>query len=111
MARGNRWGGKYPQECSTIPGRKFDIDFVVVGAKGVIVVEVKNFTNRVCFENDEYFQEKDGRRIPLSPDDYLRLEVKKHTFALSKYLALNGFDEVVVKKILASRMGSCPGMA
>ncbi len=88
-----------------IPGRKFDIDFVVVGPKGVIVVEVKNFTNRVCFENDEYFQEKDGRRIPLSPDDDPRLEVKKHTFALSKYLALNGFDEVVVKKILVFSNG------
>lgn len=35
-----------------LPNHKFDIDFVVVGPKGVIVLEVKNFTEQVKFFNE-----------------------------------------------------------
>jgi len=41
-----------------LPKYKFDIDFVVTGPKGIILIEAKNFSKNVCFDNDDYLVEK-----------------------------------------------------
>jgi len=43
-----------------IPGHKFDLDFLIVGPKGLIVVEVKNFSNATVFSENEAVSVKDA---------------------------------------------------
>ncbi len=89
----------------TLPNRKFDIDFVIVSSKGMTMIEVKNFSAPVRFEGDEYFQEKDGRKILLSPDDDPRREVRNHAYALSTYLGSVGIEDVRINKVLVFSNG------
>lgn len=99
----------FPKESTlrnlTLPNRKFDIDFVVVSDKGVTIVEVKNFSDHVQFEDDEYFQQKDGRKILLSPDDDPRRAVRNHAYALSVYLDSVGIKDMRINKVLVFSNG------
>jgi hypothetical protein len=88
-----------------LPDNKFDNDIVVVGNKGVITLEVKNYSNPVHFENDDYFCEKDGKLMQLSPTEDPRFEVRKHAYALRDYLDNNGFKDVSIKKALVFTNG------
>lgn len=86
-------------------GNEFDIDLIAITSKGVIAVEVKNYTNPRYFELDEYFQEKDGKRVLLPPGNDPREEAKKHAFVLQNFLNTNGFEKVRVTKIVAFANG------
>lgn len=86
-------------------GHKFDIDLVLVSSKGVVAIEVKNFTDPVRFEGDEYFQMKGDKKIPVSPDDDPRFEVVRHAFALRKRLNENGFEKVKITRVVAFANG------
>lgn len=79
---------------------KFDIDCVIASPRGLILAEVKNFSNPVRFEDDKYFQEKYGRQILFSPDDDPRQEVRNHAYALSMYLASKDIENVRINKVL-----------
>lgn len=78
-----------------LPGHKFDIDFIVVGPKGVIMLEVKNFTEQRCFSEDEYFYIKNGRKYVLPASDDPRQEVRRHLSYLRKQFENIGLDSSV----------------
>lgn len=84
----------------TLPDRNFDIDFLLVGSKGIVAIEVKNLTDPVRFEDDECFYEKDRRKISLSPEEDPRFKFKKYIYFLRKYLEDNDFGFVRIKKAI-----------
>jgi len=69
----------------SIPGHKLDIDFVIVGPKGVIIFEAKNFSTQVSFSEDEYFRMVDGKKQVLPFDDDPRTQIKRHVNLLRKH--------------------------
>jgi len=83
-----------------IPGHKFDIDFVVIGPKGLIVLEVKNYSDKVCFNEDEYFQIKDGRTYVISPDKDPREQIQRHAYFLRKYLENRDISGIKISKAI-----------
>ncbi len=83
-----------------LPGHKFDIDFVIIGPKGVIVLEVKNYSNKRIFIEDEYYQVKDGQRYVLSVDFDPRFQVQSHVYYLRKYLEDNGLRDIRILKAI-----------
>ncbi|MDP1620163.1 MAG: nuclease-related domain-containing protein, partial [bacterium] len=89
----------------TLQNTKFDIDLMVIGDKGIIAIEVKNLSNPVCFEDDEYFYEKNGNKALRSPKDDPRFKFKKHIYFLIKYLEKNELGFVKIKKILVFTNG------
>ncbi|MDO8585263.1 MAG: nuclease-related domain-containing protein [bacterium] len=84
----------------TLPEHKFDIDFVIIGPQGVIVLEVKNFSDQRTFIEDEYYQVKDGQRYVLSVDFDPRFQVQLHVYYLRKYLEDNGLRDVRILKAI-----------
>jgi hypothetical protein len=88
-----------------LPNYKFDIDAVVVCNKGVIIVEIKNLTNEVCFKKDEYYYQKDGKWITLSLKKDPRYKLKNRTYKLRSYLIENGFGSVYINKVLVFSNG------
>jgi len=81
-----------------LPGHHFDIDFVVIGPKGIILLEVKNHTGKYQYSNDEYYQIKNGNKIILPPNFDPREEVKKHSYYLRKYFEFNGYNDIRILK-------------
>ena len=88
-----------------LPKCDFDIDAVVFGDKGLIVLEVKNFSDPVYFKNDDYYTEKDGRSLLLSPDSDPRFKVRKYFYNLRNYLDSNGLDSVTIQKAMVFANG------
>jgi hypothetical protein len=82
----------------TIPEHQFDIDFIIVGPKGIIVLEAKNYSDKVCFYGDEYFQIKDGRKYVMFPDNDPRQQIKKHVYCLRKYFEQGGFYSLKISQ-------------
>ena len=68
-----------------LPKHRFDIDFVVIGPKGVVVLEVKNRTGKYHFSNDEYFEIKNSKENILPPSFDPREQISKHSYYLRKY--------------------------
>src|ERR1035437_4094597 len=81
-----------------LPGHRFDIDFIVIGPKGVIILEVKNYTGQFQFSDDEYFQIKNGQKNVLPPSFDPRDEARRHAYYLRKYFELNGYNNVRILK-------------
>jgi len=81
-----------------LSGHKFDIDFIVIGPKGVIMLEVKNFTEQRCFSEDEYFQVKNSRKHVLPLKDDPREEVRYHLYYLRKQFESKMPDRVRISK-------------
>lgn len=88
-----------------LPGCRADIDLVVVGPRGVLAIEVKNYSTERYFENDEFFEKKDGKKTLLSPDQDPRIAVRRYAYSLMAYLSSNGFGDVEVKKVLVFSNG------
>lgn len=87
-----------------LPGFNFDFDFLVVGPKGVVFLEVKNYDSQLLFSSEGTFQVKNlglkkettrllGRNNP-------RQQLKYHAGLLAEYLRLNGFGNVSIRKAL-----------
>lgn len=81
-----------------LPGHKFDIDFVIIGPKGIIVLEVKNFSDKVYFSEDEYFKIIDGQKYFLPVDDDPRVQARRHSDCLKKYFELKGAKGIKISK-------------
>ncbi len=82
----------------TLPGHKFDIDFIIIGPKGVIVLEVKNFTEQVKFLNDKYYLFFGGKWLLLSSDQDPRDEADRHSYYLKKYFERNAINNVKISR-------------
>jgi hypothetical protein len=67
-------------------GNTFDIDLMVIDERGIIVLEVKNFSNSVHFENDDYFYENKEGKKSLSLIEDPRSEARRHAEFLRNYL-------------------------
>jgi len=83
-----------------LPNHRYDIDFIVIGPKGIIILEVKNFTGKFHFSNDEYFEIKNGKKNALPPFFDPREQVKKQTFDLREYFELKGHGNARILKAL-----------
>lgn len=88
-----------------LPDCKFDIDEIVVFDRGVLVVEVKNFTNPIHFEEGDYFQIKNGQQISCDPKKDPCFQVRHHAYILREYLDSVGFKSVAVNKIIVFANG------
>lgn len=81
-----------------IPGVKADFDFVVVGQRGVILIEVKNYDTHNIFTYDKaYYQSPEGRLVKLWD---IREVVKWRAEKLERYLAEHGLDNIRVRKVV-----------
>jgi hypothetical protein len=89
-----------------IPGHKFDLDFLIVGPKGLIVVEVKNFSNATFFSEDKAMiikqsdsaYKQETTKLVGSSDP--RNKIETHCKTLSNYLSYLEFNNINVKKVL-----------
>lgn len=87
-----------------IPGHKFDLDFLIVGPKGLIVVEVKNFSNATVFSGDEAISVKESgykkevTKLVGSSDPRNRID--DYCKVLNSYLSYLDFDNINIKKVL-----------
>lgn len=82
-----------------LPGRRSDLDFIVVSLKGVCVLEVKNLDTYTIFTHDAaYFKNKTGNPVPLQQD--VREIVKWQSVELKKYLLDQGIDDISVRKVV-----------
>ncbi len=87
-----------------IPGAKFDFDFLIIGPKGVVVLEVKNS------DNSYIFFERGAIRVKISK--YSREETKlfgrcdhrekliNYCLYLDNYLKSLGFSQIKIRKAL-----------
>ncbi len=81
-----------------IPAVKADYDFVVVGPKGVILIEVKTYDVHTVFTYDKaYGQSADGKLFSLWD---IREKVKWRAGQLERYLAEHGLDNINVRKVV-----------
>lgn len=89
-----------------IPGHKFDLDFLIVGPKGLIVVEVKNFSNATFFSEKEALMIKQSDSIYKQETTQLvgssdpRNKIESHCQTLSSYLNYLEFNNINIKKVL-----------
>lgn len=83
----------------TIPGVRSDFDFVVVGPKGVILIEVKNYDTKTIFTYDKaLFLSKEGKLVKLRND--IREIVNWRAGKLEKYFAERGLNNIKVHKVV-----------
>lgn len=87
-----------------IPGHKFDLDFLIVGPKGLIVVEVKNFSNATFFSEDKALSikeagfKKEVTKLVGSSDPRTRIDT--HCKVLNNYLNYLDFNNINIRKVL-----------
>ncbi len=85
-----------------IPGKRFDIDAIVVGPKGIITIEVKNLSGEYRFIESEVYKIS---RYPDGNTCYCQLgrwkspvrEAAYHNEALEEWLMKNDFSQIKVK--------------
>lgn len=88
-----------------IPGRKFDIDVIVVGPKGIITFEIKNIGTKgdiFCFEGAETYKirtyKDNGDEVSCKLGDSNPIkEAMRHNLALEEWLMKNGYGGIKVK--------------
>ncbi len=84
-----------------LPDCKSDIDFVVIGPKGLFVFEVKNYSAQLFFTAEDYAVIlKDGTIIKHHPGDDPREQVRWNAGRLERYLDENGIADIKIKKAL-----------
>jgi Nuclease-related domain len=84
-----------------IPGRKFDIDAIIVSGKGIIVFEIKNPVNRMVFDKNTAYFEKDGELWPLSYRKDPRYKLNGYCYTLNNYLTAKGLGGLTLHKAVA----------
>ncbi len=83
----------------TIPGVRSDFDFVIVGLKGVILLEVKNYDTKTVFTyNKALYRSKEGQLVKQKTD--IREVVNWRAEKLEKYLAEQGLNNIKVHKVV-----------
>lgn len=83
-----------------LPNLKSDLDFVLVGPKGVILLEVKNYQDSkvIYMSKESFYKSKNNELIKILPD--LREIVNWRAGRLERYLAENGVDRINVRKVI-----------
>ena len=81
-----------------IPGRKYDFDAIIVGIKGIIVLEIKNRINPTLFANTMSYAEKDGNLITISQKDDSRRKLLYYCQDLERYLSNNGLGKLPINR-------------
>jgi hypothetical protein len=82
-----------------LPGRNSDIDFIIVGSKGVIVLEIKNYSTKTVFTKDQAnYRDKSGLLHFLTRDS--RESVQWQAEGLEQFLFLNGIDVTPLKALV-----------
>ncbi|MDD4901730.1 MAG: nuclease-related domain-containing protein [Patescibacteria group bacterium] len=87
-----------------IPGHKFDLDFLIVGPKGLIVMEVKNFSNSTVFSEDKALSVKESgykkevTKLVGSSDPRNKIDI--HCKVMNSYLNYLNFDNIKIRKVL-----------
>lgn len=89
-----------------IPGFNFDIDFLIVCPKGLIMFEVKNPTDLPIFMDGKVFSE-DKKSQKLKPYPYNPVdEFRKHRKAMTDYLETKGVTNINIKGALIMAGGA-----
>ena len=87
-----------------IPGRKFDVDFLIIGKKGLIAMEVKNSSNLYSFFEKEALRIKGTgytqEITKLIGNADPRIKLKNHCKSLDYYLYSIGLRNVKARKVL-----------
>lgn len=87
-----------------IPGRKFDVDFLIIGPKGVIVMEVKNNSDYYIFTEEEVLKVRGSgytREVTkLYGNSDPRVKLSNHSKSINYHLYSAGIKGVRVKKVL-----------
>lgn len=87
-----------------IPGHKFDLDFLIVGPKGLIVIEVKNFSNSTFFSGDQALSikgsdyKKETTKLVGNSDP--RVRIRGYSRVLNNYLNYLNLKNINIKKVL-----------
>ena len=93
-----------------IPGRKFDVDFLIIGPKGLIAMEVKNSSNHFSFSEKEALKIKgtgytqEITRLIGNADP--RVKLNNHCKSLNYYFYSLGLRGIKSKKVLVFTNGS-----
>lgn len=84
----------------TFPGVTSDFDIVVVGSKGIILFEVKNYekSKDVYEVESSYYKSTENKLVKKRKD--LREIVSWRAGKLEKYLAEKGVDNIKVRKVI-----------
>lgn len=84
-----------------LPQNKSDIDFVIIGPKGIFVFEVKNYSEQLFFTTEDYAVIlKDGRIAKQSTENDPREQLKWNARRLETYMKNKGLVNVKTKKAL-----------
>lgn len=83
-----------------LPKHLFDIDFIIIGPKGIIVLETKNLTDHYQFSNDEFLKIKNNQKILLSPKYDPRDQLRRHVYHLIKFFEVNRYSDLRILKAL-----------
>jgi len=87
-----------------IPGRIFDIDFLIVGPQGIIALEVKNSSCSYIFEEKVAIRIKgegySHMRTQLYGNCDPRLKLVNHCKSLDHYLFTSGFKDIKARKVI-----------
>jgi hypothetical protein len=81
-----------------IPGRRYDFDAIIVGVKGIIVLEIKNHINPTLFANTTSYEEKDGNLITIPDKDDPRRKLISYCQDLERYLFHKGLGKLPINK-------------
>ena len=81
-----------------IPGRRYDIDAIVVGGKGIIVFEIKNRVSTTLFANTMSYEEKNGNLISIPYKDDPRRKLISYCHDLESYLSHKGLGKLPINK-------------
>jgi hypothetical protein len=79
-------------------GYQFDIDAVIVGPKGIILFEIKNYAYPLVFNGQEIYYQIGNSLVPMPSSWDPRVELIKHFREFKKYLFANGFDNISINK-------------
>jgi len=87
-----------------IPGHKFDLDFLIVGPKGLVVVEVKNYSNSTFF-SEQQAASISGARYTREIKKSVRIadprtQIDTHCKVLNGYLNYLGLTNINIRKVL-----------
>ncbi len=82
-----------------LPDRQFDIDFIVIGPKGLILLEVKNYSHDFVFTNDKCFvftgHKEEWKLLPQEKDP--RFKMQEYSDLFIKYLDKLGYFSIKPK--------------
>ncbi len=68
-----------------LPGGRGDIDHIILGPKGVFVIEAKNYSGTIVCKGDEWYRRRRGAKKTM-PMDSISAQVKRNASDLSYFV-------------------------